>query len=133
MGKICEEQPIQSGASIDVLYNVSIVYERYFGASGFVTQVNTFGYLGNITYTRNDGAVQIYSKGILVNAFGVERRGFIFTRVDIVRADGMPELPPPPICRCSEDSCRVDCPNAPDGFCCIDHSLTNRLLQVINS
>ena len=34
-------------------------------------------------------------------------------------------------CGCPPDSCRVDCATAPDGFCCIDHSLTNRLLQTL--
>ena len=33
--------------------------------------------------------------------------------------------------KCSFDSCRVDCATSPDSFCCIDHSLSNRLLQVI--
>ena len=32
---------------------------------------------------------------------------------------------------CSTDSCRVDCATAPDGFCCIDHAVTNRLLQTL--
>jgi len=32
---------------------------------------------------------------------------------------------------CTSDSCRVDCAGQPDGFCCIDHSLSNRLLQVL--
>lgn len=36
-------------------------------------------------------------------------------------------------CRCTSDSCRVDCANAPDGFCCIDHSFTDRLLQIIRN
>ena len=36
-------------------------------------------------------------------------------------------------CRCSADSCRVNCANAADGFCCIDHSITDRLLQVLAS
>lgn len=35
--------------------------------------------------------------------------------------------------KCTEDSCRVDCATSPDGFCCIDHSVTNRLLQVFSS
>lgn len=35
--------------------------------------------------------------------------------------------------KCSTDSCRVDCATSPDGFCCIDHSLTDRLLQVLAS
>ena len=34
-------------------------------------------------------------------------------------------------CYCSDDSCRVDCATAPDGFCCIDHAVTNRLLQTL--
>ena len=34
---------------------------------------------------------------------------------------------------CTPDSCRVDCSNAPDGFCCIDHSFTDRLLQVLQN
>jgi hypothetical protein len=33
--------------------------------------------------------------------------------------------------RCSSNSCRIDCISSPDGFCCIDHALTNTLLQVI--
>ena len=32
---------------------------------------------------------------------------------------------------CTPDSCRVDCATAPDGFCCIDHAVTNRLLQTL--
>lgn len=34
---------------------------------------------------------------------------------------------------CSADSCRVDCATSADGFCCIDHSATNRLLQVLTA
>lgn len=36
-------------------------------------------------------------------------------------------------CRCSDDSCRVDCITQPDGFCCVDHSVTNRLIQVLQN
>lgn len=36
-------------------------------------------------------------------------------------------------CQCTPDSCRVDCSTAPDGFCCIDHSLTDRLLQILKN
>ena len=32
---------------------------------------------------------------------------------------------------CTPDYCRVDCAGAPDGFCCIDHAVTNRLLQTL--
>ena len=35
------------------------------------------------------------------------------------------------LAKCTPDSCRVDCPSAPDGFCCIDHATTNRLLQTL--
>ena len=35
------------------------------------------------------------------------------------------------ITTCSTDSCRVDCAGAPDGFCCIDHAFSDRLLQKI--
>ncbi|WP_055074416.1 hypothetical protein [Pseudanabaena sp. 'Roaring Creek'] len=34
-------------------------------------------------------------------------------------------------CGCSYDSCQVNCASDPDGFCCIEHSTTNRLLQVL--
>lgn len=34
---------------------------------------------------------------------------------------------------CDPDSCKVDCPNIEDGFCCINHSLTDRLLQVLQN
>jgi len=40
---------------------------------------------------------------------------------------------PPPNCRCTPDSCRVDCVGAPNGFCCIDHSFSDRLLQVLQN
>ena len=33
--------------------------------------------------------------------------------------------------RCSYNSCRVDCNLSEDGFCCIDHSTSNRLLEVL--
>jgi hypothetical protein len=33
--------------------------------------------------------------------------------------------------KCSSDSCRVDCAGSADGYCCIDHKITNRLIQVI--
>jgi hypothetical protein len=54
----------------------------------------------------------------------------------VIRYDGQPDTggdPPGTNCRCSEDSCRVNCAIAPDGFCCIDHSLTDRLLQVLQN
>lgn len=34
---------------------------------------------------------------------------------------------------CPPDSCRVDCPNLPFGFCCIDHDVTDRLLAVLQN
>ena len=34
-------------------------------------------------------------------------------------------------CRCTNDSCQIDCATSPNGFCCIPHSVTNRLLQVL--
>ncbi len=37
-----------------------------------------------------------------------------------------PEPPPPPT-DCKADACRVDCADAPNGFCCIPHSLIARL------
>lgn len=36
-------------------------------------------------------------------------------------------------CSCTPDSCRIDCASAPDGFCCIDNSFTDRLLQVLGA
>jgi|GEM_PF-2593606 len=54
----------------------------------------------------------------------------------IVRVDGLPDTggnPPPTNCRCSSDSCRVNCAGAPDGFCCVDHTFTNQLLQVLQN
>jgi hypothetical protein len=44
----------------------------------------------------------------------------------IVREDGKMSA------KCTPDSCRVDCATALDGFCCIDHSLTNRLGEVLS-
>lgn len=59
-----------------------------------------------------------------------------FLSLEVVRLDGQPDNCGNPLgtnCRCSDDSCRVDCESSPDGFCCIDHSLTDRLLQVLES
>jgi hypothetical protein len=35
-------------------------------------------------------------------------------------------------CGCKSDECKVDCANSPDGFCCIPHSLTNALLNILS-
>lgn len=35
--------------------------------------------------------------------------------------------------RCTNDSCGIVCASSPYGFCCIDHSVTNRLLQVLTT
>jgi hypothetical protein len=39
---------------------------------------------------------------------------------------------PPGGCRCSDDSCRVDCSTAPDGFCCIDHKIANAIASLLS-
>jgi hypothetical protein len=36
-------------------------------------------------------------------------------------------------CSCELNQCRIDCPSSPDGFCCIDHALTDRLLQTLQN
>jgi len=33
--------------------------------------------------------------------------------------------------KCGVNSCRIDCISETDGFCCIENTLTNRLLQVL--
>ena len=32
---------------------------------------------------------------------------------------------------CASGFCKIDCPSSPDGFCCMSHSLTNQLLQLL--
>jgi hypothetical protein len=68
--------------------------------------------------------------------------GFYFTSISfsrIIKAKSKPPTSTAPYqdilyeCECPPNSCQVDCPNTPDGFCCIPHSLTDRLLQVLHN
>ena len=74
------------------------------------------------------------SNGTIVNFFNVLNNNKPSGIYRVVRMDGLVDTGgdlPSTNCRCTDDSCRVDCAGAPDGFCCIDHSVTNTLLQVI--
>ena len=65
---------------------------------------------------------------------GISNEPYTYTFVGAFRRDGLADTggdPPPTNCRCSQDSCRIECVGSTDGFCCIDHSLSNRLLQVL--
>ena len=65
---------------------------------------------------------------------GISNQPYTYTFVGAFRRDRLPDTggsPPPTNCRCSQDSCRIECVGSTDGFCCIDHSLSNRLLQVL--
>jgi len=48
--------------------------------------------------------------------------GYALSEVGIERLDD-----------CPPNSCRIDCASAPNGFCCIDNSFTDRLLQIIKN
>lgn len=54
--------------------------------------------------------------------------------LSVTREDGLPDNcgdTPSLNCRCSPDSCRIDCEGEPDGFCCIDHAFTDSLIDIL--
>ena len=156
MGKICDPPPF-SGGQCRSRYQLSFtVQNSVFGSgteSGYTTQ---WGAISNFRIIKKpnglvDVAFDSFSLGAIplipiterVTVSGLKgiwdlgggRETTIkIANIVLVRESGLPDDcgdPPPINCRCTPDSCRVDCVSAPDGFCCIDHSLTNRLLQTL--
>lgn len=156
MGKICDPPPF-AGGQCPVVYAVtmtgsvrhdswtwqpSVSIERATGLNPY-----TRGYIGSIVsidpvvisttclirIVHNGGNTTTHE---FIAGYGEGTFWESFSVVSIVRQDNQHDDcgdPPPINCRCSDDSCRVDCAGAPDGFCCIDHSLTNRLLQTLQN
>jgi len=158
MGKICDPPPF-SGGQCPVAYLVDIDVAA-FNANGdplFAPikhrDILVFGPLDNIRVFQNGMTFQgRVRNGVRLGWFDVPTYGYSveqffqshftffpgvfvqFSNLSFRRTDSQFDNcgdPPPINCRCSEDSCRVDCATAPDGFCCIDHSLTNQLLQTL--
>jgi len=158
MGKICDPPPFNGGQSAGVYYRVtyketnlrlgSVVQrtDTLLGAIGapfdifevkldpVTNQMRGYTYSG---FTYNSGTQTF----IWRQDFGTGQdpvltriKPYEFTVISVVRADGQTDTGgdlPTRNCKCSDDSCRVDCATAPDGFCCIDHAVTNRLLQTL--
>ena len=135
MPKICEPAP----PSIPV-YTSPTNLGLYFG--GLLTDTRIFFYWGQSFPSGSSAEMLPFgeSQEIYVNGvrLGLSNGRNIYP-LDIRCMDerGTPIQPTTPPdgdrnCYCSPDSCRVDCATSPDGFCCIDHAVTDRLLQVLN-
>lgn len=153
MPKICDPPPFYGGQTANIPYIVRVQYTRngdiyldesvvLLGKIHGLSEVLTLAPNNNPNRTRigisilydpvdaNNGAYGV----AVFNYFNYET--IINTLFTVTRVDGIDETgndPPQTNCRCSDDSCRVDCANSRDGFCCIDHSVTNRLLQQLQN
>lgn len=160
MGKICDPPPFTGGQCVGEQYYVELkcYYTdgsiRYAVDENVSQTVNTrWSYLDAVAPININVIVEYqYSWYGVSNSliyFNGVYRTYIFPksifpnipcyRAEIYRVqrkDGQLDDcgdPPSTNCRCSDDSCRVDCATAPDGFCCIDNSFTDRLLQIIKN
>ena len=159
MGKICDPPTFSGGQCNGILYNVFVEsllrsqdsQDRFAGTNyGDISGGGGVkGYMAPISYGYEVSAdrktINIwvqekrYRDSIVQSVNGVGGAPLSldsFWRITKVeRQDKLPDTCGnlPSNCRCSNDSCRVDCSSAPDGFCCIDHSLTDRLLQVLQN
>lgn len=154
MPKICDPPPFKGGQSMGVRYKVSY---RYLilndNGSVYIAYVispsSPLSIWGKISAIR----VRLASNGAPrgVEIIGYDSVGSPFTAFNfgvswgagqkyrlesilVVRHDGLNDTggdPPQTNCRCSDDSCRVDCASESHGFCCIDHSFTNALLNLL--
>ena len=161
MGKICDPPSFTGGQCVGVkyklLFKATVIYStvyyvsvgsiHYQFARGVGAQLDGFpGELTSIGTPYKNGLVwrfdvnsSTYGAFTATTDFNASNfyAGIIYSQpvlVSVSRPDGQIDNcgdPPPTNCRCSEDSCRVDCAGAPDGFCCIDHAVTNRLLQTL--
>ncbi len=160
MGKICDPPPFTGGQCQAISYQVYIrqttlinnsVYNNVFTLTGSIgaafdefdirldPQSNQMrGYTRQGFLFDSGQSLFLWREGFGTGQDPVRTRtkpyAFKITAVFRVdrQADNCGDLPSSN-CRCSDDSCRVDCAAAPDGFCCVDHSVTNRLLQVLTT
>lgn len=143
MGKICDPPPFKGGQLVGVAY--SPVWQSSSnptdiraagGFTGAISGIEVFldpnpPYAGWLARAFTSSGIQV--TGTSHSIFSSADKPILF---DLRRSDGQPDTggdPPSANCRCSEDSCRVDCASAPNGFCCIDHAFTDRLLQVLQN
>ena len=157
MGKICDPPLFRGGQMLGIEYGrtcIQTVVSSPFGGngtsrflrradlnldSGVITRIE-FGIFNNMSTFRiyGGGGIRVFDTG--GGDYDATRFGGTFyaysdirftpTNVNVIDTGGDP---PPTNCRCTPDSCRVDCASAPDGFCCIDNSFTDRLLQIIKN
>lgn len=159
MGKICDPPPFRGGQCVGKVYAIEykITFEngqvRYHNdespslvslPSNCASYTNRVGPItGNISVIWNPSGFggfnqgKIYLDGVYSTYFfpldGKNTASVVLNKVTPCSGvDNCGDLPSTN-CRCSDDSCRVDCASAPDGFCCIDNSLTDRLLQLIKN
>lgn len=151
MPKICDPPPFTGGQLPNINYWVTFeIYTDIYGYPFRYLSTNTLQLQGKILgggHRRRDAPPYMYDAILIFT--DVHPTGYSFTELgwwyradlrteviitNISRVDGQadsPINPPSTNCYCSNDSCRVDCASSPNGFCCIDHSVTNRLLQVL--
>lgn len=133
MGKICDSLFYLVTTDFWAIGIPGYAPPRYDGRDIRRMQGNILGTgfidLTSTGYPAIQPCVFISSPPFYVSVFSFGTREWSSTGCTIISA--IPESAQ--ICRCSDDSCRVDCVTSPDGFCCIDHSLTDRLLQVLQN
>ena len=147
MGKICDPPPF-TGGQCRIRYTVLYDITNSDGITERMTRGDLSSLSGRFTHISYDDTNPTNNQAALHNdlgqsiglfrSFSINNWGkrVSWSNFEFIPPDGFIDNcgdPPPINCRCSEDSCRVDCATAPDGFCCIDHSLTNRLLQVLQN
>ena len=158
MGKICDPPPFNGGQCVGVGYYVELKCYYINGEIRYAVDENVskipntrWGYVGATGPIKNVSIKYDYQwygvalTKIYINGFyatyvfpisSVNPNIYCY-RAEIYRVQrkdwGLDNCGDPPNtnCRCTPDSCRVDCATAPDGFCCIDHAVTNRLLQTL--
>lgn len=151
MPKICDPPAFTGGQLANTNYWVTFeTYTDIYGYPFRYLSTYTIQLTGKITgsgHRRRDAYPYMYDAILIYTTYYTN--GYSFTELgwyyredlrteviitNIVRVDGLPDSPdnpPSTNCYCSNDSCRVDCASSPNGFCCIDHSVPNRLLQVL--
>jgi hypothetical protein len=94
-------------------------------------QPDPIAYIECVNYGINGQRIIVDQNGNYVNGqFRVACNNYIGTEL-LLFISYTPEYWICPFC--PPDSCSVDCPDSPNGVCCIPHSLTDRLLQVLQN
>lgn len=160
MGKICDPPAFSGGQAPNILYRVRFrqinlktnqISDYFADLKGAITGLydefdirldpitqQKRGYTRQGFYYRSGASNYLWREGFGTGGdnLATQTKPYSFQILSISRLDGLPDTggdPPPTNCRCSDDSCRVDCATAPDGFCCIDNSFTDRLLQILKN